>query len=243
MSNLSWVFDPLGLLSPLAIPARMLMQETWKLQLDWDSILPEIIQEQWETIALLRLKGLSQISFPRETCREGVAYDIHIFRDASQKAYGAVAYVTDGVQKPQLLMSKAKVAPVKIKMLPQLELTALYVRVMLQQYIRDTMSNIQFKEVCLWSDSEVALYQVKNNNSKKVYVRNRVTAINEVGSHCTIQHVSGAQNPADLLTRGRSVENLKKEQHWFHGPAWLNDKESWPIQKSFTVTQVSYSGG
>ena len=77
LSNLSWVFDPLGLLSPLTILARMLMQETWKLQLDWDSILPEIIQEQWETIAL-RLKGLSQISFPRETCREGVAYDLHI---------------------------------------------------------------------------------------------------------------------------------------------------------------------
>ena len=144
MSNLSRVFDPLGLLSPLTIPARMLMQETWKLQLDWDSILPEIIQEQWETIAL-RLKGLSQISFPRETCREGVAYDLHIFCDASQKAYGAVAYVTDGVQNPQLLMSKAKVAPVKTKMLPQLELTALYIGIMLQQYIRDTMSNIQFK--------------------------------------------------------------------------------------------------
>ena len=236
LSNRSRVFDPLGLLSPLTIPARMLMQETCKLQLDWDSILPEIIQEQWETIAL-RLKGLSQISFPRETCREGVAYDLHIFCDASQKAYGAVAYVTDGAQKPQLLMSKAKVAPVKTKTLPQLELTALYVGVMLQQYIRDTMINIQFKEVYLWSDSEVALYQVKNNNSKKVYVRNRVTAINEIGSHCTIQHVSGAQNPADLLTRGRSVENLKKEQHWFHGPAWLNDKESWPVQKSFTVTQ------
>ena len=44
LSNLSRVFDPLGLLSPLTIPARMLMQETWKLQLDWDCILPEIIQ-------------------------------------------------------------------------------------------------------------------------------------------------------------------------------------------------------
>ena len=65
-------------------------------------------------------------------------------------------------------MSKAKVAPVKTKTLPQLELTALYVGVTLEQYIRDTMSNIQFKEVYLWSDSEVALYQVKNNNSKKV---------------------------------------------------------------------------
>lgn len=236
LSNLSRVFDPLGLLSPLTVPARVLMQEVWKLRLDWDSMLPETIQEQWNAITL-KLKGLSQISFPRETCREGTAYDLHVFCDASQKAYGAVAYVTDGVQKPHLVMSKVKVAPVKTKTLPQLELTALYVGVKLQQYIRDTMSSIQFKEIYLWGDSEVALCQVKNNNSKKVYVRNRVTVINEIGSHCIIQHVSGAQNPADLLTRGRSVENLKKEQHWFHGPAWLNDKGSWPVQKAFAVTQ------
>ena len=71
------------------------MQETWKLQLDWDSILPGTIQEQWETIAK-GLKGLSQISLPRETCQEGKLYDLHVFCDASPKAYGAVAYVTDG---------------------------------------------------------------------------------------------------------------------------------------------------
>ena len=46
LSNLSQIFDLLGLLSPLTIPAWVLMKETWKLQLDWDSILPETIQEQ-----------------------------------------------------------------------------------------------------------------------------------------------------------------------------------------------------
>ena len=230
LSSLSRIFDPLGLLSPLTIPARMLMQETWKLQLDWDSILPETIQEQWKKIAR-GLKGLSQISLPRETCREDRFYDLHVFCDASQKAYGAVAYVTDGEQTPQLVMSKAKVAPVQQKTLPQLELTALYVGVRLQNYIRETMSDIQFRKVYVWSDSEVALCQIKNNHSKKIYVRNRVASINEIGSHCIFGHVRTEQNPADLLTRGQSVANIKKAHHWFHGPAWLNDKENWPVQK------------
>ena len=238
LSSLSRVFDPLGLLSPLTISARVLMQETWKHQLDWDSILPGTIQEQWETIAK-GLKGLSQISFPRETCHEGKIYDLHVFCDASPKAYGAVAYVTDGVQVPQIIMAKAKVAPVKTKTLPQLELTALYVGVKLQQYVRDTMIKIQFKEVLLWSDSEVALWQVKNNNSKKIYVRNRVAAINEIGPHCILQHVKTEHNPADLLTRGMSVKKLKEANHWFHGPSWLNSREDWPAQKMTTSTQCS----
>ena len=167
LSSLSRVFDPLGLLSPLTIQARVLMRETWKLQLDWDSILPETIQEQWKIITP-KLKGLSQISFPRETCREGKVYDLHVLRDASPKAYGVVAYVTDGVQTPQLVMAKAKVAPDKTKTLPQLEHTASYVGVKLQQSLRKTLINIQFKEVFIWGDSEVALCQVKINGSRKV---------------------------------------------------------------------------
>ena len=188
----------------------MLMQETWKLQLDWDSILPEIIQEQWETIAL-RLKDLSQISFPRETCREGVAYDLLIFCDASQEPYGAVAYVTDGVQKLQLLMSKAKVAPVKTKTLPQLELTALYVGIMLQQYIRDTMSNIQFKEVYLWSDSEVALYQVVTRPFYESRV-NWVTDPTPPASRRPAAKVSPAPTPAILMPSSGASSQLPRRQ-------------------------------
>ena len=236
LSSLSRIFDPLGLLSPLTIPARVLMQETWKHQLDWDSILPETIQEQWSKIAR-GLKGLSQISFPREACREGEVYDLHVFCDASQKAYGAVAYVTNGVQTPQIVMSKAKVAPVQTKTLPQLELTALYIGVKLQKYIRETLVNIQFRDVYLWSDSEVALCQVKNNNSKKIYVRNRVAAINEMGSHCIFRHVRTEENPADLLTRGQSVAKMKEANHWFYGPLWLNHKDDWPIHKGTPTIQ------
>ena len=199
LSNLSKIFDPLGLLSPITVRARILMQETWKLNIGWDSILPEGIQKSWREI-VNGSDEFSQINFSRETCREGIGYDLHVFCDASSKAYGAVVYVTDGVQTPMLVMSKAKVAPVKSKTLPQLELTALYVGVELQRYVQATLPEILFQTVYVWSDSEVALQWVRNHNCKQVYVRNRVSRIREIGSSCVYQHVRSEQNPADLLT-------------------------------------------
>jgi len=236
LSNVSLLFDPLGLLSPLTITARILMQSTWKLKIGWDTTLPEEVQTEWKTLAA-SYDGFSHISFPRETCREGRVYDLHVFCDASSKAYGAVAYVTDGKLKPQLLTSKAKVAPVKCKTLPQLELTALYVGVKLQHYIVETLSNIEFKRVYMWSDSEVALQWIRNNASKDVYVRNRVATILEVGSHCAYQHVLTDQNPADYLTRGQSAKKLRENTLWHHGPQWLNQASSWPPQKTQVAIQ------
>ena len=236
LSNISKLYDPLGLMSPMTIPSKILMQETWKLKIDWDEVLPLDIQKKWEDIKL-NFVDFSLLSFPRETCREDKQYELHVFCDASSKAYGAVAYVTDGLEIPSLLTSKAKVAPVKAKTLPQLELTAVYVGVHLQDYIVRTLSNITFKEIFMWSDSEVALQWVRNNSGKNVYVRNRVAQINDVGSHCIFQHVTTDQNPADFLTRGQSVSKLAENQLWRNGPQWLNHKEDWPHQKPHVAIQ------
>jgi hypothetical protein len=36
LRGISAVYDPLGFISPLTIPARILIQDIWKLKLDWD---------------------------------------------------------------------------------------------------------------------------------------------------------------------------------------------------------------
>ena len=42
------------------------------------------------------------------------------------------------------------------------------------------------------------------------------------------RHVKGVENPADIVTRGMSIEGLK-ESVWLNGPAWLQvDEEKWP---------------
>ena len=43
-----------------------------------------------------------------------------------------------------------------------------------------------------------------------------------------LRHVRGIENPADIGTRGMSIEDLK-ESEWLKRPAWLQrDEEKWP---------------
>ena len=60
-----------------------------------------------------------------------------------------------------LLTSKARVAPVKGRTVPQLEFTALLVGAKLGEYIHQTLTHLNIKDNYLWSDSEVALQWIR----------------------------------------------------------------------------------
>ncbi|XP_033339833.2 uncharacterized protein LOC117228236 [Megalopta genalis] len=47
LSKIARLFDPLGLLAPILITAKILMQELWKAQLDWDESVPQSIHTVW----------------------------------------------------------------------------------------------------------------------------------------------------------------------------------------------------
>ncbi|GFY63521.1 integrase catalytic domain-containing protein [Trichonephila inaurata madagascariensis] len=47
LSEIARVFDPLGLLSPCVVFMKILLQELWKLNLEWDEPIPEDLNKQW----------------------------------------------------------------------------------------------------------------------------------------------------------------------------------------------------
>ena len=66
------------------------------------------------------LSKLNQIKIPRHLgLKECV--NLNVLTDASKLAYGAVAYLFDG-ENSKLILSKARVAPIKELTLPQMEL-------------------------------------------------------------------------------------------------------------------------
>ena len=237
LSAISSVFDPLGLFTPCTILAKQLLQSVWKLNIPWDQDLPQDIVDQWTPLSN-QLPLISDISVPRQTCSVNTSCALVVFCDASIKAYGAAAYLISDNQA-NLLVSKARVAPLKQRTLPQLELTALQVGVQLTSYIINTLSNIRIERSVVYSDNEAALQWVRNDSSSITYVKNRVHHIREHISKYSIElhHVLSQENPADMLSRGITVTKFQQKfkDFWFKGPTWLKDPSLYPIQKPLVV--------
>ena len=138
LSRTSTLFDPLGLVSPFTIRARMMVQAMWSAGLTWDERLPDELAKPalgW----LKEIPDLAKIKVPRclKELEQVAGSQLNVFTDASQEAYGAVAYLRHDYQSGTvttcLVMSKAKVTPLKAISLPCLELMAAIVGLQTQQ--------------------------------------------------------------------------------------------------------------
>ena len=82
------------MISPLMLKPKLIIQELWRRNLTWDEQLPEDIKQRW--IAWKKkIPTLAKIKIPRWyrfTATVMGQLELHVFSDASQCAYGAVAY-------------------------------------------------------------------------------------------------------------------------------------------------------
>ena len=89
----SKIFDPLGLLNPVTVKAKILMQSLWKQNFGWDECLPFDIKDQWNNLAE-ELADATSLEFHRYLYKSETSNNLkslHIFTDASKQAYGACA--------------------------------------------------------------------------------------------------------------------------------------------------------
>lgn len=261
VSEMARLFDPLGLVSPVIVKAKMFVQQLWKLKLSWDESLPIEYHTAWESYRK-ELVRITEIQIPRRvTVPSSTLHDLHIFCDASQLAYGACAYLRSVTKNrgvsARLLIAKSRVCPVKATTIPRLELCAALLASKLMTMIRQSLHEVlSFNSITFWSDSSIVLSWINSRESSdswKTFVANRVEEIRELTSEYAWKHVVGSDNPADHISRGLSVPDIAKCQLWWSGPAWLVfPEEKWPIivqtkdldesterRKEVTVLQVS----
>ena len=72
----------------------------------------------------------------------------------------------------------------------------------------------------------------RRSRQYKPFVANRVGEIQSNTSPDQWRYVPTNQNPADLLTRGLTSQDMIKSKLWWIGPKFLTDKESrWPVNR------------
>ncbi|XP_062716565.1 uncharacterized protein LOC134291988 [Aedes albopictus] len=239
LSDAAKLFDPLGLVGPVIVQAKIYLQDVWRSQKGWDEPLDDELQQRWHEFRenLLALRNLSVPRWVTPVVKPA-STQIHGFCDASLKAYGACLYIRvtadDGTISVNLLTAKSKVAPLadsrkqKRVCLPRLELSAALLLAHLFQKVQ-TAINLE-AQTFFWSDSTIVLHWLSATPSRwKTFVANRVSEV----QHATVgglwAHVPGCENPADIISRGMDPEQLKTTNSWWHGPDWLSKSSRfWP---------------
>ncbi|XP_076086068.1 uncharacterized protein LOC143056790 [Mytilus galloprovincialis] len=233
LSTLSAVYDPLGIISPIILVGKQLLQDLCKDQTDWDTPLPEDIQNKWERwkqdLIDLELLKINRCFKPVDF-GEVKFIEFHHFSDASSNGYGQCSYVRLFNFKQQvhcaLVIGKSRVVPLKPITIPRLELTAAVISVKISAILRDELeySDKNVTEY-FWTDSNVVLGYIANDSRRfHVFVANRVQQIRDNTEPFQWNCVSSAENPADIASRGATPIKLR-ESKWYTGPDFLWNAE------------------
>ncbi|KAL0169529.1 hypothetical protein M9458_034125 [Cirrhinus mrigala] len=231
-------YDPLGYIVPFTTRAKVIVQRLWDKRRDWDDPrLPEDLLNSWKHWES-ELEDLQHITLPRCYCSKefdcsSSSRQLHIFCDASEKAYGSVAYLR--TENPQgnveiaFVTARSRVAPKKQQSIPRLELCAALTGAQLAKVLKTELT-LPLTGVTLWSDSTTVLSWLLSDSCHfKVFVGTRVAEIQDLTESDTWRYVQSSDNPADAITRGKSPSDLHKESRWNRGPAFLRQRpDSWP---------------
>ena len=249
LSTIARLFDPLGWINPIIIAAKIFLKHLWCAGLDWDQSLPKHLTIKWQ-LFLSELQNLHRICIPRwiHTNTTIISYQLHSFSDGSLHAYSATTYLRIVNKQNQisthLLMAKCKVTPKKQLTIPRVELCGAVLASKLHKHIQSSL-RLQFGQPThhFWTDSTIVLAWIKGDPDRwKTFVSNRIYTILDNTNISQWRHVRTADNPADLSSRGVSIDDLHRSNLWWHGPTWLQQQPSdWPINDNSTLDETTHN--
>ena len=226
-SIISQVYDPMGLVSPGVLLAKVILHEACRLKLDWKHKIPDHLIEKWNTWKE-DLKYLSQIKLDRCITLPNASYELHGFCDASTEAFAAVVYLisrTEQLTISNVVISKTRVAPFQPMSIPRLELCAAVLLVNLMTSTHEILKNINITSKHYYTDAMDVLHWIMSDSySWPVFVSNRIKQILLNSDIKDWSYVNTKFNPADIPSRGLSFKHLVDNQFWFNGPEFLVTK-------------------
>ena len=262
LSAVSSIYDPLGLISPFVLPAKVILQDLCRLRIGWDDEIPALQLTRWPRWTA-ELPKLANFAVSRCVQPDGFgcveSAQLHHFADASNYGYGTATYLRllnkDGHVHYTLMAGKSRVAPIKPITIPRAELTAATVSVRMNKMLITEMG-IPIDDVVFWTDSMTVLKYIENETTRfHTFVANRIGLIRDGSEPSQWRYVDSANNPADDASRGLSADAFLNSKRWIDGPDFLWTSETeWPkradtpkcitqeddpeVKKEFTVNTV-----
>ena len=240
LSQVAKVYDPLGLITPVILRAKLLLRKSCQTDQchGWDDPLPKTLYEEWKDF-FKQLFSVEDISFPRcfqpRMCLGKpilVVYD-----DGSKEAFGACAYARWEVNPKCfwacLIMAKNRVSPRRTISIPKIELCGAVIGVRLRQTIVEEL-DLEFSCVMHITDSQIVRCQIqKESHGFKTFTANRIAEVQTKSDPNEWWWVASKDNPADLTTRSTLPEEIGEDSIWQNGPDYLKwDVDQWPISQS-----------
>ena len=207
------------MLQPIIIKMKIMFQQICKLNLDWDSVLPDNLKQTFFCLQSF-LRENEQIEVPRyifdiDKNESQFKIELHHFSDASLQAYGAVIYSRclskSSNITTNLIASKSRVAPINPTTIPRLELLG---NLLLPRLIKNVKKAFQILgytvKMCFRTNSKVTLSWIF-----EIFVQNRLKEIRSISKKENWHFCSTNNNPADILTREeRKISDFHKNQFW-----------------------------
>ena len=228
-SVIARIYDPLGLLAPVIIRAKIILQHVWSLKLNWDESFPADLHTEWSRY-YTQLALINNVRFPRKTVIPAATrMELHGFCDASEKAYGACIYLRtvnfDSTIQTRLLTTKSRNTPFKTLTIPRLELSGARRLASLISSVQKALT-IKISQIVYWTDSTIVIQWIKfSPHMLKTFVANRVAEVQTKTNISDWRHGSTADNPVDLISRGQTPKEFLRPSVWKNGPEWLQQTE------------------
>ena len=177
LSMLAKLSDPLGLVSPITVSAKVLFQELCMKKLGWDEEIPLEQQERWKKL-VSDLNSVGEITLPR--CLYKIGPDtvknrfLHGLTDASKRVYCALVhlvYETEEGTFSTLVCAKTRVAPLKELTIPRLELMSARILASIMGTVYKAVQTQVKIDGCRYLlDSKTALYWINNAGLLRQFV-------------------------------------------------------------------------
>ena len=208
------------------------MQDIWRLPISWEEELPtELVQRLFEWYnGLSALEGIRLTRKLRSKNIDAVRGQLRVFTDASSTEFGVViyqcTYYKDGSVEVAFVVSKTRVASLKQRTIPELELKGACEGV---DFMKTVITELNMNIIDVTFHTETVLKWIQSKNGKlSVFVGNRIGKIHRETAVNQWHHIPVSHNPADWCSRGINPTDVETVTAFHRGPDYLQQRLDWP---------------